>query len=181
MACQNALRPQLQSHSPLSPTVTPHLVVLGPYRGVLGRSIRALKYGGSRELATLLGTRLAQGVPPDWNVQAVIAVPLHTARMRERGFNQAELLARQVASRLGLPYLEALNRHRSTGAQAKRHARERLGALADAFDIRPGQPGLPLTVLLIDDVMTTGSTLLSCAAALEAAGVQRVYFAAVAR
>ncbi|WP_407539330.1 double zinc ribbon domain-containing protein [Deinococcus radiomollis] len=62
-ACQSVLRPQLQSHSPLSPHVSPHLVVLGPYRGVLGRSVKALKYGHSRELAQLLGSQLALGVP----------------------------------------------------------------------------------------------------------------------
>ena len=64
-------------------------MVLGPYRGVLGRSVRALKYGGAREVAESLGTRLGEGVPPGWKIQAVTAVPLHPARLRERGFNQA--------------------------------------------------------------------------------------------
>ena len=177
-ACQQILRPQVQRHSPLSGVAEPHLVVLGPYRGVLGRSVRALKYGGSRELAAVLGSRLAAGIPADWEVQAVTAVPLHSQRFQERGFNQAELLGRRVAAALGLPYLHALTRQRSTDAQAKRHARERLGALQDAFQ---AQSGLPGTLLLVDDVTTTGSTLLACASALRAAGVQRVYFAAVAR
>ena len=177
-ACQSALRPQLQSRSPLSNAVTPHLVVLGPYRGVLGRSVKALKYGGSRELSAVLGARLGGGVPASWGVQAVCAVPLHPARMNERGFNQAELLGRQVAATLERPYLNALSRERATGSQAKRHAKERLGALDDAFLAVEGLPG---TILLMDDVMTTGSTLLACANALRAAGVKQVYFAAVAR
>lgn len=178
IACQSALHPQLQSRSPLSNAAAPHLVVLGPYRGVLGRSVKALKYGGSRELAAILGTRLASGVPASWGVQAVSAVPLHPARLNERGFNQAELLGRQVAATLERPYLSALSRQRATGNQAKRHASERLGALDDAF---LAVEGLPECVLLVDDVMTTGSTLLACANALRAAGVQQVYFATVAR
>lgn len=151
-ACQLVLSPQLQSHSPLSATVTPHLVVLGPYRGVLGRSVRALKYGNSRELAHVLGDTLAQGIPGSWGVQAVTAVPLHLVRRRERGFNQAELLGRQVVAGLAVPYLHALSRSRATGNQARRHASERLNALNDAF---PASAGLPETMLLIDDVMTT--------------------------
>ncbi len=178
MACQSALRPQLQSRSPLSNSAAPHLVVLGPYRGVLGRSVKALKYGGSRELAAILGAQLGSGVPASWGVQVVSAVPLHPARLNERGFNQAELLARQVAATLGQPYLSALSRQRATGNQAKRHASERMGALDDAF---LAVEGLPECVLLVDDVMTTGSTLLACAGALRAAGVAQVYFAAVAR
>ncbi|WP_407570760.1 ComF family protein [Deinococcus altitudinis] len=153
-ACQSVLSPQLQSHSPLSPHAAPHLVVLGPYRGVLGRSVKALKYGNSREVAQLLGTRLALGVPASWGVQAVTAVPLHPVRLRERGFNQAELLGRQVASGLAVPYLPALSRRRATGNQAKRHAKERLNALDDAF---VASSDLPETMLLIDDVMTTGA------------------------
>jgi ComF family protein len=181
LACQSVLRPQVQSHSPLCKQATPHLVVLGPYRGMLGRSVRALKYGSSRELAAILGKTLAGGVPAAWEVQAVTAVPLHVQRLRERGFNQAELLGRQVAQALGLPYLNLLHRQRFTGNQAKRHANERLSALDDAFVAGPGSSTLPETVLLLDDVMTTGSTLLACEAALLAVGVQRVYFATVAR
>ncbi|WP_407539350.1 phosphoribosyltransferase family protein [Deinococcus radiomollis] len=113
-----------------------------------------------------------------WGVQAVTAVPLHPVRMRERGFNQAELLGRQVATGLGIPYLLALSRSRATGNQAKRHAKDRLNALDDAFT---ASANLPETLLLVDDVMTTGSTLLSCASALREAGVRQVYFATVAR
>ena len=70
LACLQSLRPQVQRHSPLSGVAEPHLVVLGPYRGVLGRSVRALKYGGSRELAGVLGSRLAAGIPADVAVLA---------------------------------------------------------------------------------------------------------------
>ena len=178
--CQSSLQAQVQSHSPLEDIPRPHLVVLGTYQGVLGRSVRALKYGGSRDLAGILGAGLALGVPADWNLGAVASVPLHPARQRERGFNQAALLAQSVASSLGLPYLETLIRQRSTGAQARRHAQERLGALDDAFLALPGMV-LPDRILLVDDVMTTGTTLSACRRALQDAGVSQIYFAAVAR
>lgn len=180
-ACLGALRPQLQRFSVLRAGSEPGLLVLGPYQGVLGRSVRALKYGGSRELAGVLGARLAEGVPAGWQVGAICAVPLHAARLRERGFNQAELLGRAVAARLGVPYLELLSRERATGRQATRRAGERRTSLAGAFRARP----LPMTVtgsvLLLDDVTTSGATLLACSQALDEAGVGPVYFAAVAR
>jgi len=150
-ACRSRLNPQLLSHSPLSATVTPHLVVLGTYRGLLGRSVKALKYGRSRDLGSVLGTPLALGVPASWGVQAVTAVPLHPQRLRERGFNQAELIGVQIARQLNVPYLNALSRSRATGHQAGRHAKDRLGALGGAFVARSG---LPETVLLVDDVLT---------------------------
>ncbi|WP_425147968.1 ComF family protein [Deinococcus sp.] len=179
-ACMAALRPQVLSHSPLSGLVRPHLVVLGPYRGVLSRSVRALKYGGAREVADALGTRLGREIPGAWQIGAVTGVPLHSSRLRERGYNQAELLGRAAAGALGLPYLSTLTRQRATGTQAKRHASERLTALQDAFGIVPGLT-LPARLLLLDDVLTTGTTLKSCADVLRAAGVSEVYFAAVAR
>ncbi|GGJ60770.1 ComF family protein [Deinococcus aquiradiocola] len=178
-ACRATLRPQVQRHSPLHLHPTPHLVVLGPYRGVLGRSVKALKYGGSREVAGVLGAALASGVPSEWGVQGVSGVPLHRSRQQQRSFNQAELLGRATAERLGVPYLAALARQRSTGAQARRHASERRVAVQDAF-VATGAP-LPGTLLLVDDVLTTGSTLLACTRALQTAGVQRVYYAVVAR
>ncbi|GGQ93545.1 amidophosphoribosyltransferase [Deinococcus ruber] len=174
------ISPQVQRHSPLSSRATAHLVVLGPYRGVLGRSVRALKYGGAREVAQVLGTRLGEGVPHGWNIQAVTGVPLHESRLRERGFNQAELLGRAAAGVLGVPYLHTLTRQRSTGAQARRHARDRLTALGDSFAVLP-HAALPERLLLLDDVMTTGTTLQACADALRAGGAAQVWFAVVAR
>ena len=81
---------------------------------------------------------------------------------------------------LGVPYLNTLARQRFTAAQAKRHARERLTALQDTFEVLPDVI-LPERLLLLDDVMTTGTTLTACADALRAAGVAEVWFAVVAR
>lgn len=168
-ACRQALRPHASAHSPLTPLVTPHLVTLGPYRGVLRRSVRALKFGGARDLAAPLGQALAAGVPADWAVVAVVPVPLHARRLRERGFNQAELLAQAIAASLGVPCLPLLVRTRYTAQQAKRHAAERHGQLNGAFAVQGRPPGGSL--LLVDDVLTSGVTLQACRDTLVGAGV----------
>ncbi|MCP2015772.1 ComF family protein [Deinococcus sp. HSC-46F16] len=179
-ACRAALRPRVETHSPLSPRPMPHLVTLGPYRGVTRRAARALKFGGARDLAGALGERLAAGVPPEWGVRAVVPVPLHASRERERGFNQAELLGQAIAAELGVPCVPALRRTRATAQQARLHAAERGANLAGAFQADGRRlPAGP--VLLLDDVLTTGSTLIACRDALHAAGAGPVYFAVVAR
>ncbi|MFC4426309.1 ComF family protein [Deinococcus navajonensis] len=178
--CRAALRPQVQVHSPLLARPAPHLVTLGLYRGPLRRSVRALKYGGARDLADVLGAALARGVPPGWEVSSVIPVPLHVARQRIRGFNQAELLARALARNLGVPCLpQALSRPRTSQSQARQQAAGRQNLQghfqAHAAVVPPG------TVLLVDDVLTTGHTLVACRDALQGAGVPTLAYAVVAR
>jgi ComF family protein len=178
--CRAALTPRVEAYSPLSPRPEGHLVTLGAYRGTTRRAVRALKFGGARELAGALGGALAAGVPAGWGVGAVVPVPLHAARERERGFNQSALLAGALADVLGVPCVPALRRTRVTAQQARLHATERRANVTGAFqaDVRRLPPGV---VLLVDDVLTTASTLLACRDTLHAAGVERVYFAVVAR
>lgn len=179
-ACRAGLRPQVERHSPLEGRPVPHLVTLGAYRGVTRRSVRALKYGGARDLAGVLGGAIASGVPAGWQVAAVVPAPMHAARQRERGFNQAELLAQAVARGLGVPCVPAaLRRTRATAAQAKRHANER----ADLHAFIQGDPHqVPRgPILLVDDVLTTGKTMLACRDALLDAGARPLYYAVVAR
>lgn len=179
-ACRSGLKAHVDSYSPLHPYVTPHLVTLGAYRGVLRRSVRALKFGGVRDLAGPLGQALGAGLPANWNVQAVIPVPLHPRRLRERGYNQAELLAQAIAAQQRLPCVGALARTRYTSAQAKRHAAERQH-LTGAFEVTAALPPGPL--LLVDDVLTTGLTLTACRDTLIRAGVplDNIRYAVVAR
>lgn len=178
-ACRVGLHVHVESHSPLRPRPEPHLVTLGRYQGVGRRAVRALKFGGARELAGVLGEALAAGVPPQWGVRAVVPVPLHPSRQRQRGYNQAGLLAREVARFLEAPCVDALSRTRATRQQARQHASGR-HEMTGAFAVRPGRlPAGPL--LLLDDVMTSGSTLLACQDALHAAGATEIYFAVIAR
>ncbi|MDE2218798.1 MAG: ComF family protein [Gammaproteobacteria bacterium] len=134
--------------------------------------VRALKFQGERAYARLLGTLLARerwrcaAAPP----RLVVPVPLHPARLRERGYNQAAELARFAARELSLPLDRALlQRARSTRGQTGLGARERALNVAGAFiATRKLQDAPPLA--LVDDVVTTGSTVLAAAAALRAAG-----------
>ncbi|GHF41345.1 ComF family protein [Deinococcus metalli] len=178
-ACRAGLRPHIESHSPLRAQAQPHLVTLGTYHGVRRRAVRALKFAGARDLAGVLGSALADGVPATWGVVAVVPVPLHASRQRQRGFNQAALLGRAMAARLGVPCVDALVRTRATGQQAKQHAAGR-DAMHGAFRARPGAlPAGP--VVLVDDVLTSGSTMRACQQALLDVGAAEVYAAVVAR
>jgi ComF family protein len=105
---------------------------------------------------------------------AVVPVPLHRARLRQRGYDQALELARPLARALGLPLLDhALTRTRATAPQSQLDAAQRRLNLQRAFEVR-GNVMLPAHVVLVDDVMTTGATLHAAAVALKRAGAQRV-------
>ena len=179
--CRAALHARLETHSPLRATPAPHLLTLGRYAGLNRRAVRELKFTGARDLAGVLGDALAGGLPAHWNIQAVIPVPLHAARQRQRGFNQADLLARAIARPHGLPVRAALTRTRATRQQARQHAADR-DDLHGAFTVNARErPRGPL--LLVDDVLTTGRTLIACRDALIQAGVvtDDLYYAVIAR
>jgi ComF family protein len=147
----------------------------GPTRAL----VHALKYegrpGAADELAAAVGPavgRLARGV-----VDAVVPVPLHAVRLRERGFNQAELLARRLAPFAGAPVETAwLRRVRPTRTQTDLPRRDRLTNVRLAFEA-DGRTPAGRRALIVDDVVTTGSTLAAAAAALERAGVTCTCFA----
>lgn len=154
----------------------------GVFEGALQSALHQLKYQRDAILADTLGEALAAA--PLWaDVPdgVIVPVPLSTERLRERGYNQAGLLARAVAEARGLPLRpEAARRVRHTRSQvglsvAQRHANVR-GAFAGQARSVAGR-----TVLLVDDVCTTGATLAACAAALSDAGASAVWGIALAR
>lgn len=155
------------------------------YQGPLMAVVHDLKYNKKSHLAKSLGPLLAS-YAEDWIGRAentlVMPVPLHPRRLRERGFNQSLLLARHVASRIGakLDYL-SLRRIRFTLPQTKLTSDERKKNVRRAFALVGKTPLKGRTVLLIDDVATTGSTLNECARALKKAGVKGVYCLVLAR
>ena len=151
----------------------------GAYEGVLRELIHLYKYGRVKTLARPLGALLAAALPREERFDAVTPVPLHWRRQWQRGFNQSELLARGIARRCGIPVIHALKRVRPTVAQAGLSNTGRRQNVAAAFRARRSVEGKRL--LLIDDVMTTGSTAAACALALKRAGAAKVALLTVAR
>ncbi len=152
------------------------------YEGPLEIALQRFKYHGWRRLAEPLALLVAErlvveGVSAPW----AVAVPLHPSRQRQRGFNQSELLARELRRRLALSRpLGELVRTRATPPQVGHDRRWRLDNVRDAFEWR-GPPLEAGAILLVDDVATTGATLEACAAALRAAGSGPVMGVSVAR
>lgn len=152
--------------------------------GPVQRLVHAVKYLGCYRLGIALGRELGAATSMFVEFEAidcVVPVPLHAARRRERGYNQAESIARGLAERRGIELLpEALERRRHTRSQTRLGAGERMANVGSAF--APGTIGVSgRTVLVCDDVCTTGATLNACADVLLAAGARRVCAATVAR
>lgn len=134
-------------------------------------ALHALKYRGRVALADPLGQALAEVVREDpilSAADALVPVPLHPRREAERGFNQSEELAKVVARQTGIPLLRTLVRVRPTAPQVGLPEVERRGNVRGAFAVRG--PVRALRVLLVDDVITTGSTLAECARTIRGAG-----------
>lgn len=153
---------------------------VGDYEGALGAIIHAVKYQGRRSLARRISMLMrASGAELLEGADMVIPVPLHGSRHRARGFNQAADLARH----LELPVRHALRRIRPTATQTSLPAAQRHRNLRGAFAVtRAGRRCLPgATVVLVDDVCTTGATLEACARALKEAGAREVRALTAAR
>lgn len=150
------------------------------YAFPVDRLVQQLKFGGRLPVARVLGQVLAGAVREAGQPlpAVLLPVPLHPQRRRERGYNQAARLAAVAGGALGLPVLEqALVRTRATPAQSGLDLAARRRNLQGAFAVRAP---LPSHVAVVDDVVTTGSTLQAVATALRAAGVARVEAWAVA-
>ena len=155
------------------------------YESELVRAIVTLKFERIEPLGAWFAERLAEVVrrePEALAADIVVPVPLHRQRERERGYNQADLIARPLARRLGLPYRAVLlMRTRPRPDKQLLSHTERWESVRGAFATRPGSRVDKLRVLLVDDVMTTGATLDACAKALREAGAKSVIGLTVAR
>lgn len=155
---------------------------VGYLEGALQTAIHRFKYSNLRALAVPLGGLAAEHLARcNLPVDTLVPVPLHTSRLRERGYNQANLLAREIAAMTGLSvFSESLLRVRSTLPQVGLTAMERRKNVDAAFqcasDTMKGR-----SVLLVDDVCTTGATLEACSLALRAAGAEVVWGFTLAR
>ncbi len=163
----------------------------GSYESGLRELIHLLKYGGMRPAANVLGRMLAEAIasldpdlPPD--SVAVVPVPLHCTKLRQRGFNQAELIARAAlkirpqGDRLRL-CAGALERKCETASQIGLTSHQRRENLRGAFEVAQPDSVRGREVLVVDDVFTTGATVSECARVLRRAGAAKVWVATVAR
>lgn len=156
------------------------------YSGPIRPAIHALKYKNARDLATPLASLLEV----TWDtlsdpVDALVPVPLHPARERQRGYNQSLLLARELQHRAQVPVeSDIMVRTRRTVPQVTLQAHERHSNVADAFALArhvPPERVVGRHFVLIDDVCTTGATLAACAQTLQAAGAAAIWAVTVAR
>ena len=154
-------------------------------RGVVRNVIHDFKYGRQLHLRRLVGRWLSETLTDarlaSRRFDLIVPVPLHPARQRERGFNQAELLALELRRECGLPIGKVLQRTRYTTTQTQFDRSERMENLRGAFRLRRGCNVRDLRMLLVDDVLTTGSTLSECASVLKKAGALSVHAATAAR
>lgn len=139
--------------------------------------IHQFKYRGLRTLDSVIAMEMIALVR-EWalDVDGVVAVPLHAKRLRERGFDQAGLLARKLAAGIDRPVLSTLSRIRPTASQAQSSVRdERLRNMANAFTVNAPEQIRGKRLLLVDDVVTTGATLGAAAGALRKAGSGQIW------
>jgi ComF family protein len=168
---------------PIAPTTLDGVPLLagGRFGGPLQRAIHTYKYDGRRELASALAPLLIRAVARSTiQLGAVAFVPLHPERQRQRGFNQAERLAAELARWLALPLQHGLARTRATPAQVGLGQAERRVNLLGSFSwTDPSAP--PSGLILVDDVCTTGATLEAVAGGVRLAGGSVAAFAVLAR
>ncbi|HEV2387603.1 MAG TPA: double zinc ribbon domain-containing protein [Candidatus Acidoferrales bacterium] len=193
--CQQCGRQFPQAEAPAGAWVC-HACRRGLYRFDLARSfarydrraervVTLLKYHAIAPLGAWLAARLEELVraePALGEVDFIVPVPLDQARLRQRGYNQAELIARPLAERLGLrlrPRL--LRRLRPRPNKLKLSRRERWETVRGAFETEPGNQVDRARILLVDDVLTSGATLDACARALRSAGAAAVHAVTAAR
>ncbi len=163
-------------------------VSFGEYAGALRGLIHLLKYDGVRPATPVLGKALADAISqlgelPAGAKSLIVPVPLHSSKRGERGFNQAELIAHYAMKHLPqrLEIAKVLKRRKATHSQVGLTREERIANMRDAFRVIARERVKGATVIVVDDVMTTGTTLSECARVLKKAGAEKVWAATVAR
>jgi ComF family protein len=152
------------------------------YQGVMAEAIQRFKYHGEIQLADSLGWFWKKMVLEDLPIEAIIPVPLHPSRLRERGFNQALVLGRILGRILDKRVLsKGLRRIRNTVPQVQLDHSQREKNVRGAFTVRETREIGDKNILLVDDVLTTGATVNECAKVLKKAGARQVFVLSLAR
>lgn len=162
------------------------VMAAAPFEGGYRQMVHQLKYNGEKGLTVpmsyLMARIMTSGMALSERQPAcLVPVPLHPAKEAERGFNQSFILACQMSRRLGLPVRQLLIRQQEGRPQAALNKNQRLQGIGRHFALKPGgmRPGKG-TIVLVDDVVTTGATLLSCADTLRKHGFQEIHAVAFA-
>lgn len=164
------------------PPVFDQALSVGYFEGPLREAIHQLKYRPCRSLARPLALWAAGNMQPVQNIDVILPVPLHKTRLRDRGFNQALLLAHYLGKAFNIDVcFDNLKRTRPTKPQIELTGEERIKNVAGAFGLNRPDAVAEKAVLLIDDVFTTGATMNECARVLKAAGCSRLGALTIAR
>lgn len=152
------------------------------YTGSMRRAMYQFKAENRRDYGAFFGEAVASVLQPylqNWNIQAILPVPMHASKRKKRGYNQTEILAQKISGLTGIPVNKKLVRCvRKTDEQKTLGRRERMQNLKNSFQAA-GDCSEWSNVLVVDDVYTTGSTIDEISKVLKRSGVKRVYFAVV--
>ena len=154
------------------------------YEGLIKKAIYSYKYYNKPYFYKLFGNLLVDYmISADYkDFDYIVAVPLHPSKMRKRGYNQSELIGKYISEKLSIPYVNALKRTKKTVKQSEQSRLQRKKNLKDAFEIKNSKDKIiNSTVLLVDDIYTTGSTVDECSKVLINNGASKVYVITIAR
>lgn len=161
-------------------------VCLSPlrYEGKAREALLRFKFSGKRSYARCFGKLMADSLRayPAGQVDVMTCVPLHFLRFRKRGYSQTKLLAEALSRELDIPCVRLLRKKRRTGVQSRLHGEAaRKANVSGAFSVRKHAEAEGKTILLVDDVLTTGATMAECSRVLLAAGAERVICATLCK
>lgn len=177
---ENNICLECEKRIPIFESVT----TVGIYNGLLKNAIYNLKYDGVQKIAKPLGKFLAEKIKEELDykeIDLVTSIPISKEKLKKRKFNQAELLAWEVAKNLVLPYKEILEREKDTEAQHSLGKKERSENLKDAFVVSRKTNIKAKNLLIIDDIFTTGATIQETSAILKKANCDKIFVGVVAR
>ncbi len=154
------------------------------YEGLVKKAIYSYKYYNKAYYFKLFGNILVEFMKNTeyTDFDFIVSVPLHRSRMQERGYNQSQLIAKYISEKLSIPYADALKRTRKTQKQSRQSRLSRKRNIINAFETKKSsEKVIHSSVLLVDDIYTTGATVNECARALINSGVSKVYAITIAR